>query len=513
MGDDNERELKKLKLELAEEKGRRIKAELEKEKAEKETKIEKEGRDIFFMGLKEVKTFTFTTNSALINNSYEVVNTTEKNFTLVDSIKINIINSILLERLNSNICICNEYDVDTLIRDLLLDVSKVIGLKYGIEKRQISANIGNNIKVTADLMLLREEGGSLFLVLQIKLPTVNNTNLKDTKSSFYGELFEQMIHVRNLHGVREVFGILTTYHEFRVCWFEESDWLANYSLKYSDVFDKTSQVWKDRIKNASSAVSDLNKRSLFVSKIYSVKEDGKGKNCLYLKVICSVILKAYISNKLQLWRTYNEIIKDGWNEIGDNLFWIAKASLKKHLITDTIENEFRNYKIVAGNPCKFNNHIKNSNIVLLRHLGDGHDGYAWLSMAIQDKQYVMFVLKRFYLEETAKKELYYWNEIYLAKNPCFKSIVPHGGGFGIMMPYFHSCNQNNVTKKELENFMQKFFWERGIAHNDLKWSNIGLSNSDSKEINLIVYDLAFCEKSNNPKEKDQLNIDNMYSQH
>jgi len=49
-----------------------------------------------------------------------------------------------------------------------------------------------------------------------------------TNELIAGEVFDHMMHLRSLFGVRQVFGILTSYDEWRVCWLPngESDKLA-----------------------------------------------------------------------------------------------------------------------------------------------------------------------------------------------------------------------------------------------------------------------------------------------
>ena len=60
-------------------------------------------------------------------------------------------------------------------------------------------------------------------VLEVKTSSSTRGTTPLSKEKVLGQIFDYLVHLKNYTGRRDVFGILTTYHEWRVVWLPESD--------------------------------------------------------------------------------------------------------------------------------------------------------------------------------------------------------------------------------------------------------------------------------------------------
>jgi hypothetical protein len=67
-----------------------------------------------------------------------------------------------------------------------------------------------------------------------------------------------------------------------------------------------------------------------------------------------------------------------------------------------------------------------------------------------------------------------------------------------MLPYLHPLSDDEKTDdkviQELWNLLCSTFWDKGVAHTDIRWANIGwdYQNDDGSQKVLILFDLAMC---------------------
>ena len=71
----------------------------------------------------------------------------------------------------------------------------------------------------ADIVIICEFGVPIG-VLVVK---TSATTSPLSKEKVLGQVFDYLVHLKNYTGRRDVFGILTTYHEWRVVWLPECD--------------------------------------------------------------------------------------------------------------------------------------------------------------------------------------------------------------------------------------------------------------------------------------------------
>ena len=54
-----------------------------------------------------------------------------------------------------------------------------------------------------------------------------------------------MLRLRYTHGLQAVFGIVTTYNEWRICWLHEANLIAESTVLTSEIFSSNDQLFKD----------------------------------------------------------------------------------------------------------------------------------------------------------------------------------------------------------------------------------------------------------------------------
>jgi hypothetical protein len=140
-------------------------------------------------------------------------------------------------------------------------------------------------------------------------------------------------------------------------------------------------------------------------------------------------------------------------------------------------------------------------IFLVRPLGRGLHGTAWLAVTTFNDTWRAFAVKRFRCEkagDTAETELRFWKKVYPGK--YVYPHVLHRSGYLLLLQYFfpveldekdkHSAKDPAVHEK-LKELVRTQFWEKGIAHMDIRWCNIGWA--DETHQHLVLYDLALCK--------------------
>ena len=348
-------------------------------------------------------------------------------------------------------------------------------------------------QITPDLVVLRETGGRPILALEYKVGKKEESSLLNGNvSSYFGQAFDQMCSLREVFGVRETFDIVYTYEELRITWLPEADWLATMKIEVTDVAGSKEQVQafvQKNLHHMETQIKDTSTRCMHGTRMYRRENDGIGEKCMMMRVIASVILKALAANKVRGWREqqslrtlpaeYCIVAKSDW----DTLTW------------DVPEKKLRDHIMEANYDCRKLSLTANNNIWLLRHLGAGHDGSAWLAAVFSGGVVHLLVAKRFERRSgDAAKELAFWRKTYGSKGSmlAYGSVLQRAGADFILMPYFQPVEKREQTKDtlmKLKKRLESVFWGNNIAHYDVRWSNIGTLNGE-----VYLFDLALCEE-------------------
>jgi hypothetical protein len=118
-----------------------------------------------------------------------------------------------------------ETDIAVLVSSTLIDIATAIARPLGDARR---LNIGHGLELVGDrpdiwVMLRR---GRPVGVVEVKKPDIGQKEPGGDALShkkILGELYDYMMTLRCFEGLERVYGILTTYDEWRICWLEDTD--------------------------------------------------------------------------------------------------------------------------------------------------------------------------------------------------------------------------------------------------------------------------------------------------
>jgi len=246
---------------------------------------------------------------------------------------------------------------------------------------------------------------------EVKKPNLDGSSIMDNKF-LLGQIFDYMMKIRSVNGMRYVFGVITDYREWRICWLNDSDAAAT-TAELCNLED---------VENIS-----LN-RELRVSKIYK----GSGGTSAEVKEL-SIALTSVL-RKMSYYRQFRRPVK----LISDKRPYL-KLSRDCCEWVSGINNDL---KLTLKPP-----HKNTSNYTLLRDYHGGRDGRVWLATSDSGHLAVLKFLNKKAdetkerLKERAEKESKYWNKLGFESVYCCelnKSIA-------IIMPFcFHFDDKKDL---------------------------------------------------------------------
>lgn len=234
-------------------------------------------------------------------------------FTVLDNIdsfycdeNVLISSSTLLSRIdikNRMIEYENETRIQQLIMDLFRDILLLLRLQSKVSILQESSvpnSSDDTKKKNPDIWILRATSRAPILVIEVKSP--NDTVLNNEKVT--GQIFNYMASLRSFYGQQNVFGITTTFKEWKFHWFPDTDKCA-----------KSPKVKTLTINDESS---DLTKREIYSTGITSYSDPK------LIQILASIILKSYHSSASPLFLSTNRLyvyFTDAswlWKKMGQN---------------------------------------------------------------------------------------------------------------------------------------------------------------------------------------------------
>jgi hypothetical protein len=242
----------------------------------------------------------------------------------------------MMSRYQNRIIYANEAEVVDPIRNILHDVLCCVGLTESVYLSYEGDLAGSR----SDVWVLRKNSGVPVAVIEVKQPGPS----KMENLHVLGQVFDYICNLRNSFGQCEVFGILTTLAEWRVCWLPDSDSFAeSVGLDPVPVKDLS----------ASFPPTAPTNRTLSCSRVYQKTDPN------LLRVIGTVFLKSIRSQYLRVpfisERAYVILNKENW-------VWgrLTQKDLKDHLnVSLSLPTEL---------PVDF------PNLKVLRQLHGGADG-------------------------------------------------------------------------------------------------------------------------------------------
>jgi hypothetical protein len=296
--------------------------------------------------------------SASISKGHQVVDFEQHTFGMLEISTEQIknlekkISKILM--LDDDVGYSTEMDICNLVHDVFIDMLNI-------------ANLGSELKLRCDLEIasLRADiwviccNGYPVGAVEIKKPRKDKSSPTTfNRPKVQGQLFDYMLRIRSFHGLRHVFGIMTDFEDWRICWLPDSNDAAlatqlSYSL-HEDTID----------------VGCADTRMLYGSEIYSGRTETTTP--ILARALVSVLRKMdYGKNSLDVRKM--QLLSDQRSYIlldSQSWFWTSLSSteLKK------IRTNMRFSLVPPLSRC--------NKFILLRDYHGGADGRVWLAASV-----------------------------------------------------------------------------------------------------------------------------------
>jgi len=119
----------------------------------------------------------------------------------------------------------SESDIHGCVKGALLDVIKHSGLNCQVSLlNEVSIfHSAKQQQQRADIWVVRDGSGFPIGVCEVKKPNGAKAASALSHPALHGQIFDYMVNLRNFFGLKRVFGIVSTYEEWRICWLADSD--------------------------------------------------------------------------------------------------------------------------------------------------------------------------------------------------------------------------------------------------------------------------------------------------
>jgi hypothetical protein len=301
-----------------------------------------------------------------------------------------------------------------------------------------------------NFFVVRSAMGMPIGVIEIKKPDAKIMRNR----LIYGQIFDYMMMLRAFHGLTFVFGIVTTYEQWRICWLEDTDALA-----MSDGAEPVSQVPTGHAEREVEVFDDDDDGKPVVGKLHA-GDVLRFDNADLPRVIVSVLCKMH-SSQLHGFLPQGKRPRLRMGPKG----WVYRSA--KHIVED-----------IGGLP-----HANTKHFYMLQDFGLGGDGHVWRAC---DKRGAVCVLKfaRKYPDESAEvrrkllaAECHRWQRLWGRR---VARVVKLNRDFALLMPFARPTPEaKEITRKSgrlpdnVLGALRKMA-ESGLYHEDLRWRHVGL---------------------------------------
>ena len=119
----------------------------------------------------------------------------------------------------------SESDIHGCVRGALTDVIKHSGLHSDVSLlNEVSIfHPAKKQQYRADIWVVRNKSGFPIGVCEVKKPNAPKAASALAHPVLHGQIFDYMVNLRNFFGLKRVFGIISTYEEWRICWLADTD--------------------------------------------------------------------------------------------------------------------------------------------------------------------------------------------------------------------------------------------------------------------------------------------------
>lgn len=333
-----------------------------------------------------------------------------------------------------------ESDVQSYVKVAIISAIHALGLALVLDCRdELSI-----FKVRPDIWILTKKGGIPVGVIEVKKP---NEKIMEEKL-VHGQIYDYMLRLQSFYGIQNVFGIVTTYHQWRIYWLPQSQDIAqaqsineNFSIEVTKDEILIDEKFTENDENEEEEYDKKNPREVYGTKVI------ESSNPDLPKILGSVIKKMYYTKteKIERFnpsRPYIVMDKDTW-------YWSTvkwNPSFKP------------NYHVMPKSQPK--------KLYLIEDFRGGVDGRVWLASTPKGE---MCVIKFDHSDkfDDLKKEADNWKTLYADKT--YTQMITLCGRPALMMPYGKPINNLKQTK-DVENLLE-YIAKMGMIHMDLKPSH------------------------------------------
>jgi hypothetical protein len=291
---------------------------------------------------------------------------------------------------STSIVFSNEAEIFFYIRHILRDV--LISLEI-FRDVYLSSETDWVVKKSS-IWVVRTQSDVPIAVIVVKQPGVGRIS----QECVLGEVFDYLATLRNSFGQCEVFGIVTTLEEWRVCWLPDTDSFAASS--------------EERFEDAEFSVRTTLERTLSCSQVYQCNDPD------LLKVIGSFLKKSLKSHNRQV----PLISSNRGYVILNELNWCWGS------YSDADLQSFASLSLALPNALQ----IEIPHFTVLRQFHGGADGQVFLALT---NDFRLVVIKKFTESDKCDKECRLWREV----NGVDVLKVTLVGSPCLIMPFVFPC--------------------------------------------------------------------------
>jgi hypothetical protein len=308
-----------------------------------------------------------------------------------------------------------------------------------------------------------------------------------------GEVYDQLMSLRNNHGVQHPLVVLSTYHSYRVCWLRDSVHVAE-QVPVIGMDEPVTPGSKTGGKSESPPSPQT--PSQMMKDIHVIEDDGSSDDG-------DDILKTEMDSVDERVVCASRVYSLDANEDKDIVNMLCSALWKMSQSECVIPAEpfnfsdDRRFACLTRDSC-FWKPLRNvtlnwnafprttQNLFLIEDLGKGSSGHAWLACSSSGSVCVLKFPHRRPHDPTVEpvkvaleREKENWIAVYPQHKDRVKVVVLNSRDV-LMMPRFDFPQRETVADREeilhlVQEMLVRDFLDRGFWHNDVRWPNIGLT--------------------------------------
>mmetsp|Transcript_521 Transcript_521/g.739 ORF Transcript_521/g.739 Transcript_521/m.739 type:complete len:510 (+) Transcript_521:622-2151(+) len=349
----------------------------------------------------------------------------------------------------------------------------------GLENELSCFNELGIFRLRPDIWILFEQKGIPIGVIEVKKPDSKIMN----SNRLHGQIYDYMLRLRHFFGQKWIFGITSTYEEWRIYWLTDCNKIAEADTM--EQAEKKPNIEQPReipflLQQATQPDADIPptpiKRKVNGTKILKWNDPDLPI------LLVSVIQKMYCSPNFQIRlidskRNYIQLTTTSW-------FWNVLPSSESFTL---------DYGTLPAKNTK--------NLLLLHDLRGGAHGRVWLACSASGKVCVLKFAqhKTEAGQKILEKEAAIWKGVW--NLPV--SIGTWCGESALMMPFVLPCTKEQWNDTNIIAAVKKAIIHMAkyghYKHNDLKWEHVGLYES-TDGLKAVLFDLADMTTIADPEE-------------